>query len=189
MEPVTVDLTAALVAVDLQHVTVGLPSAHDMTTVVANVARLATAFRERGLTVVLTRADLNHPPAGRTTYSDRSRPPVPTDALALVPEVGSGERDVVVDKRGWGAFAGTGLDDQLRTQGISQVVVVGLATGFGVESTARQAYDLGYDVVIVADAVNNPDAAGHTHSIERVFPALGLVTTTDAVLAGLPAAP
>ncbi len=175
----------ALIAVDLQYATVGLPSAHDTATVVGNAVRLLVAYRERGLTVVLTRADLNRPPAGRTTYSDRARPPVPADALALVAEVGTEPGDVVIDKRGWSAFAGTGLDEVLRARRVTQVAVVGLATNYGIESTARQAYDLGYDVVVVGDAVDNPDLAGHDHSLSRVFPALGVVTSTSDVLDAL----
>src|SRR5450755_2784464 len=123
-----IDPVAALIAVDLQLATVSMPSAQDMTTVVANAARLAAGFRERGLPVVLIKTDLNHPPAGRTAYSDRARPTIPDAGLALVAELGSGGDDIVLDKRGWSAFADTDLDGVLRNREITQVVLVGLAT-------------------------------------------------------------
>jgi nicotinamidase-related amidase len=161
---------------------VSLPSAQDMAAVVANAARLITAFRDVGHLVVLTKADLNHPPAGRTAVAGRSRPTVPDGALALVPEIGTASSDVVLERRGWSAFARTTLDDLLRDREITQIVLVGLATNYGIESTARQAYDLGYNVVIVSDAVNNPQAEGHEHSMTRVFPSLAQISTTADVL-------
>ena len=184
-----VEFTTALLVVDLQQATASIPSVLDMATVVANAARLAAAFRERGLPVALITTDLNHPPVGRTAYSDRVRPAIPDAALALLPELGPGDDDILLGKRGWSAFAGTDLDGMLRDRGVTQVVLVGLATSYGIESTARQGYDLGYHVVIVGDAINNPQAEGHEHSMTRVFPVLAQVTITDDVLALLPAAP
>lgn len=186
-QPVAVgalDPTCALVVVDVQVVTTSFPSAHDMETVVAHVARLASSFRERSLPVVFTIADLNNPPAGRTQY-DRPRAEVPSASLALSSALGTEESDIVLTKSGWGAFQGTRLEEMLRARGVTQVVVVGLATGFGVESTARQAYDAGFHVVLVADAMTGPDLEGHNHTVQRVFPALGHVVTTDVLLASL----
>lgn len=178
------DPTCALVIVDVQVVTTNFPSTHDMETVVANAARLASSFRERALPVVLTLADLNNPPAGRTQY-DRPRATVPSTALALSSALDADESDIVLTKSGWGAFQGTDLEETLLARGVTQVVVAGLATGFGVESTARQAYDAGFHVVLVSDAMTGPDLEGHNHTVERVFPALGQVVTTDVVLAAL----
>lgn len=70
----------------------------------------------------------------------------------------------------------------LRDREITQVVLVGFATSYGIESIARQAYDLGYHVVIVGDAINNLQAEGHEHSMARVFPALAQVCSTDEIL-------
>ncbi|WP_419703041.1 isochorismatase family protein [Promicromonospora sp. NFX87] len=178
------DPTCALVLVDLQVVTMSFPAAHNMGTVVAHAARLASSFRERALPVVLTVADLNHPPAGRTQFA-RPRAEVPSASLALSDALGADESDIVLTKSGWGAFQGTDLDETLRARGVTQVVVAGLATGFGVESTARQAYDAGYHVMLVVDAMTGPDLEGHDHTVARVFPALGQVVTTDEVLASL----
>ncbi len=88
-------------------------------------------------------------------------------------------------RAGWSAFAGTPLIQDLMARQITDVVIVGLATTFGVESTARAAADLGFSVVVVSDAVSDPDPAGHERSLTRVIPALGRVRTTTEVVAAL----
>ena len=60
--------------------------------------------------------------------------------------------------------------------------MTGIATSSGVESTARSAYDYGYHVVLVVDAMTDRDADNHRHSVEKVFPRLGETCTTDDVL-------
>ena len=81
-----------------------------------------------------------------------------------------------------GAFIGTSLDEYLRERGVTQVFLAGIATSSGVEATARSAYDLGYNVVLVVDAMTDRDPEAHRHSVEKVFPRLGETTTTDEVL-------
>lgn len=179
------DETPALVAVDLQAATVGLPSAKDMAGVVANAAKLAAAFREAGLLVVAMKADLNDPPPGRAELGSANRPSIPDQALEIVPELGLEGGDLVLSKRGWSAFAGTELDSVLRERGVSQVVLVGLATAYGIESTARAAYDLGYNVAVIEDAINNPQAGAHQNSVENVFPVLGELSSTGDLLEAL----
>ena len=90
--------------------------------------------------------------------------------------------DHIVSKQRWGAFNGTSLDDYLRRRGVTQVVLTGVATRSGVESTARSAYDLGYNVVLVVDAMTDRNVDAHRHSVEKVFPRLGETDTTDNVL-------
>ncbi|WP_370961546.1 isochorismatase family protein [Amycolatopsis sp. cg9] len=179
------DPGTALLVVDLQRATTSLPSAHDMDGVIANAVRLAGAFRQRDLPVVLVSADLNRPPAGRTELGG-NRPPIPEAALALVPQLDPQPADLRVVKSGWGAFAGTDLAGTLTRLGVTQVVIAGVATTFGVESTARQAYDLGFTVTVVVDAVTDPRAEAHEQSVARVFPVLGETATTEEVLALLP---
>ena len=70
----------------------------------------------------------------------------------------------------------------LRQRGVTQVVLTGVATVRGVESTARSAYDLGYNVTLVVDAMTDRDADAHHHSVEKIFPRLGETATTDDVL-------
>jgi nicotinamidase-related amidase len=87
-----------------------------------------------------------------------------------------------VSKQRVGAFIGTSLDDYLRQRVVTQVVLTGVATSAGVEATARSAYEYGYNVVLVVDAMTDRDADAHRHSVERVFPRLGETAISDDVL-------
>ena len=173
------DPTPALVVIDLQKGIVGLPTVHPSREIIGRVAQLARAFRERHLPVVLV--NVTGAPPGRT---DAVRPKLslPPDWTRLVPELEEHSSDHVVSKQRWGAFIGTGLDDFLRQRGVTQVFLTGISTSAGVESTARSAYDYGYNVVLVVDAMTDRDADVHRHSVEKIFPRLGETATTDDVL-------
>jgi nicotinamidase-related amidase len=84
-----------------------------------------------------------------------------------------------------GAFYGTGLERILRRRGVTQVFVAGVATSLGVESTARQAFDHGYNVVLVTDAMTDLDAEMHRNAVEKVFPRIGERSLTADVVAKL----
>jgi nicotinamidase-related amidase len=173
------DTTAALVVIDLQKGIVGLPTVHPASDIIARTAQLARAFRERGLPVVLVNVTGRAP--GRT---DAGAPKFsfPADWSELVPELQQHPDDHLVSKQRWGAFIGTSLDDYLRQRGVTQVFVTGVATSAGVESTARSAYDYGYHVVLVVDAMTDRSEEAHRHSVEKIFPRLGESDTTDKVL-------
>jgi nicotinamidase-related amidase len=175
----TIDQKPALVVIDLQKGIATIPSAHPLDTVVANSAQLAAAFRERDLPVVLVNATGVAP--GRTE-SPRHTTSFPPDFAELLPELEVRPTDVLVSKTRWGAFTGTSLHDTLQELGVTQVVVTGVATQAGVESTARSAHEHGYHVVLVTDAMTSNDAVAHNHSVERIFPRLGETGTTDEVL-------
>jgi nicotinamidase-related amidase len=173
------DATSALVVIDLQKGIVGLPTVHPAGEIVARCAQLARAFRERGLPVVLVSVSGGAP--GRT---DAGRPKFsfPPDWTEFVPELEQQPGDHLVTKQRWGAFLGTDLDDYLRRRGATQIVLTGVATSIGVESTARSAYDLGYNVALVVDAMTDREADAHCYSVEKIFPRLGETATTDDVL-------
>jgi nicotinamidase-related amidase len=173
------DTTAALVVIDLQKGIAGLPTAHPVGEIVGRTAQLARAFRERGLPVVLVNVSGRAP--GRT---DAGSPQFsfPADWTELVPELERHPDDYILTKQRWGAFLDTTLDDYLQERGATQVVLTGIATSAGVESTARSAYDLGYNVTLVVDAMTDRDADAHRHSVEKIFPRLGERATTDEVL-------
>jgi nicotinamidase-related amidase len=177
--PLTRLAAAALVVIDLQKGVVGLPTVHPVGEVVGRAAGLARAFRERGLPVVLvnvTGAAPGRTDAGKPKFSFSA------DSSELVPELERQPGDLIITKQRWGAFLGTGLDDALRQRGVTQVVLAGVATSIGVESTARSAYDLGYNVVLVVDAMTDRDADAHRHSVEKIFPRLGETAKADDVL-------
>jgi nicotinamidase-related amidase len=168
-----------LVVIDLQKGVAGLPAVHPIAEIVARTARLARAFREHGLPVVLVNAAGAAP--GRTDAGPRTFS-FPPDWTELVPELEEIPGHRKITKERWGAFHGTLLDDHLRAQGVTQIVLTGVATSIGVESTARSAYDLGYNVALVLDAMTDLDADAHRYSIEKIFPRLGETGTTSDVL-------
>ena len=173
------DAAAALVVIDLQKGIAGLATVHPIPEIIGRAARLARAFRKQGLPVVLVNVSGGAP--GRTD-AGKPKPPFAADWTELVPELGQQPGDHLVTKQRWGAFLGTALDDYLRRRGVTQVVLAGVATSAGVESTARSAYDLGYHVALVVDAMTDRDADAHRHSVEKIFPRLGETDTTDNVL-------
>ena len=174
------DSTTALIVIDLQAGTLGGPTAHPAEEIVARAADLLAAFRERGLLVVL--ANVNGTPAGRTEYGAGARE-FPAAFTALVPGLHQQSSDVAVTRATWSAFAGTDLDAILAKRGITQVVLAGIATSFGVESTARDAYDRGYNVTLAIDAITDRSAEAHAASVAGVFPALGQSGTAAEVIA------
>jgi nicotinamidase-related amidase len=179
------DDTCALIVIDLQKGIAGMPTVHPFSEIVERSAQLARAFRERDLPVVLVNVSGAAP--GRT---DAGRPKfsLPADWTELIPELEQHPGDHIVTKQRWGAFLGTDLDDYLRRRGVTQIVLTGVATSIGVESTARSAYDLGYNVTLVVDAMTDRDADAHRHSVEGIFPRLGETAKTDDVLKLLPEA-
>ena len=175
----TLDPKTALIVIDLQQGVAVLPTAHPVPTVVAHAARLADAFRARGLPVVLVNVAGFAP--GRNEQPRRSAPQDPNWST-LLSELGAQAGDHLVTKRSWGAFTGTDLEDYLRRWGVTQVVLCGIATSIGVESTARQAHELGFNVALVVDAMTDVSGESHTNSVQRIFPRLGETATTRELL-------
>ena len=172
--------------IDLQDGIVGAPTApHTGPEVVTRAAALADAFRAHGLPVVLVRvtfaADGADAAPGRTeAHARAARRPQGWDVI--VDDLAGHPGDIHVTKRNWGAFHGTDLDLQLRRRGVTQIVLTGIATSIGVESTARAAHEHGYHVTLATDAMTDLDAEAHRNSIERIFPRLGETGTTQEIL-------
>ena len=180
--------TTALVMVDLQKGIAKDTAPHAAADVVANAARLAGALRAAGATIVWVRVD--NDPDGR----DRLRPltdgqsadrPRAEDHAELMPGLGREPADLVITKRGWSAFHGTELDLQLRRRGVATIVLGGISTNVGVETTARSAYDHGYQQVFVEDAMASRKADEHAWTVRNVLPRIGRVRSTSDVIADL----
>ncbi|MEE3500792.1 isochorismatase family cysteine hydrolase [Acidiphilium acidophilum] len=178
------DPNSALIVVDLQKGIVERSLVHPVGGVIERARALADAFRARGLPVVLVNVTGGAP--GRT---EQSRPALAGGAgwADLVPELGRRDSDILVTKRSWGAFATTDLDARLKALGVTQVVIAGIATATGVEATARQAYELGFNVTLAIDAMTDMRAGAHDYSIANVFPRLGETGVTRDVIALLDA--
>ncbi|GAA3849921.1 hydrolase [Streptomyces coacervatus] len=159
---------SALVLVDLMDRIVALPvEPRKGTEVLSAAEELANAFRSAGATVVLVRVErpgVAEQPPGSGLVAGLAR-----------------DGDIEVVKRTIGGFQGTGLDERLREHGVRTLVLGGIATNLGVESTARAALDLGYDLVFVEDAMAAFTAAEHEASVRLDFPRLGKVVSVDEV--------
>jgi nicotinamidase-related amidase len=178
--PITaLDSKTALVVIDLQKGLVGLPTAHSTKDVVKHAGQLADAFRRHGLPVVLVNVDGGAPGRVEQTRTMRDFPAGWTD---LVPELNQQPTDHRVTKRTWGAFTNTGLEKHLRDLGVTQVLIAGVSTSIGVESTARHAHENGFHVTLAVDAMTDMNADAHQHSISRIFPRLGEIGTTQEIL-------
>ncbi|MFE6933041.1 isochorismatase family cysteine hydrolase [Streptomyces sp. NPDC057699] len=183
-----IDPRTALLIIDLQNAVRTFPYTDPIDEVVSNSAALAREFRRRGLPVVLTRADSRGARRGRADAPvslEQMKDRLPANWSALMEELEPADGDLLLVKQHWGAFTGTGLRDHLEEHGVTQVVLAGVATAFGVESTARHASELGYDVTLVTDAMTDMDAQAQQNSIERVFPLLGECGTTRDVIGRL----
>jgi nicotinamidase-related amidase len=178
--PVTaLDPTTALIVVDLQAGLAGLPTVHPFGEIVGNAAALAGAFRAKGLPVVLV--NVAGGPAGRTEQGGGAE--FPDGWTDLLPELNQQPGDKTVTKYTWGAFHNTDLAAHLTELGVTQVVVGGVATSIGVESTARQAHEHGFHVTLVTDAMTDLNPAAHDNTISHIFPMLGETGTTKDILA------
>ncbi len=175
----TLDPNTALIVVDLQKGILNAPFAHPFTDVLERTRALLDAFRERHLPVVLVNVTGRAP--GRTEQPPRHTT-LPDGFADLLPELDRQPGDLTVTKRTWGAFAHTDLEAQLGTRSITQVVVTGVATGTGVESTARQAYELGFNVTLATDAMTDLRPEAHAYSLAHVFPRLGEMGSTDDII-------
>jgi nicotinamidase-related amidase len=182
----------AIVVIDLQKGIAGRPGTPVPTaTVIANTARLLAAARRVGAQPILVHV------GGAADGADRLRPtadqamrgaaPLPSDWSELIPELDQQPGDIVVLKHQWGAFYGTDLELHLRRRGLTTIALCGIATEFGVESTARDAFERGFELVFALDAMTGMHAESHANAIERIFPRMGRVRTTDQVIAALEA--
>jgi len=173
------DPKPALLVVDLQKGIVGLPTVHPIDGIIQNSVALIEAFRARKLPVVLINVD--GVPPGRAEQSRAPRE-FPAGWADLIPELNQQPSDHVVTKRTRGAFTNTDLEHYLRQNGVTQVVVTGVATGAGVESTARHAHELGFNVALAIDAMTDMDADIHHNSVTRIFPKMAETGTTQQFL-------
>jgi nicotinamidase-related amidase len=181
----------AIVVIDLQKGIVGIPGGgpHAKADVIANSARILAAARTAGAQPILVHvgfaddgADRVHTPTDQPMRSTGALPP---DWSELIPELDRQPSDIVILKRQWGAFYGTDLDLQLRRRGLGTIVICGIATEFGVESTARDAYERGYELIFAEDAMTGSNSESHVNSVGRIFPRIGRVRSTEQILAAL----
>jgi nicotinamidase-related amidase len=191
MTDLTIDpKKTALVAVDLQKWIVSFETKpHPAAQVISKTRLLADALREAGGFIVWVRVSAS--PDGGDMLKPLCDQPMawrgerPKDWAELSPDLGARASDHVVTKKQWGAFYGTDLDLQLRRRGITTLILTGIATCFGVESTARDAYERGCRQIFAEDAMSSLDAEEHRHTISRVFPRIGQIRKADEIARAL----
>jgi nicotinamidase-related amidase len=169
------DKKTALILIDLQKGIVGLPMAHPVESVLANAAKLVDAFRKAGQPIVY----VNVNPAGSKWTTSR-KDPAPASNFAfkedwteIVAEVNAQPEDIYITKHTWGAFFETALDEELKKRDVTGIVIGGISTSIGVEGTARQASERGYNVTFALDAMTDMVATAHENSVKTIFPRMG----------------
>ena len=178
----------ALVVIDLQKGIASFPVApHDTKTVVANSAKLADTFRANNLPVFLVYVIASDVERLKPIADDQMqrRGPPSSDWAEFMPEVGPKDGDIIITKKQWGAFYGTDLELQLRRRGIDTIVLCGIATNYGVESTARFAYEFGFQQIFAEDATSAMSAEQHNASVNYVLKRMGRVRSTEQILQAL----
>lgn len=178
--------TTALVLIDLQQGIVPMPALAPRSgaAAAAEGIRLAERFRAAGASVVLVNVafaqdlgDMLKQPVDKPMHRPGSFPANFSYLIEGLYQPG----DILVTKHQWGAFYGTDLDVQLRRRGIRTIVLAGIATNIGVESTARQAHEHAYDVVIAEDATTTFSSEMHAFAVNAIFPLLGRVVKADDI--------
>jgi nicotinamidase-related amidase len=177
----------ALVAIDLQNAIMTMTTApYPVNDVVLRNRQIADELRARGGLVVWVRVDLkcflqlpvDQPPAFALKE-------LPAELSELAPAAGFQKGDLLITKPHWGAFASTALGEQLSLRKIDTVLLTGVSTNAGVESTLRQGTGLGLGFVVVEDACSGQDAEEHRFAFEKIFPRLARVRSTQEVLKAL----
>jgi nicotinamidase-related amidase len=176
----TLDPNTALIVIDLQKGVLNGNFIHPIGEVIDRTCALIDVFRAKNLPVVLINVAGQAP--GRTEQGPRIITSFSEGWTDLLPQLDRQPSDIVVTKRSRGAFATTDLERQLKARGVTQVVVTGVATSGGVEATARQAYEQGFNVSLALDAMTDVRKEAHEYSIRSVFPRLGETGSTQEII-------
>lgn len=191
MDDFKLDLAStALVLIDLQNGNMARELApYSSQQVLGNCVLLAQEMRSRGAMVVFVRVLLNElqPGPADAPLHAADAPPPPPDASQFAPDAGIEATDIVITKRQWGAFYGTELDQLLRRRHIRTLILGGIVTNIGVESTARAAHDLGYALVFAEDAMSGISAEAHDFACKNTFRIMGRVRKTGELIDALQA--
>lgn len=191
------DSKTALVQIDMQRGIVNGDKAHPTQTIIDNIAKLQTAFRQAGLPVVIVHVEPIGSPAS-VVRSERNQ--FPKDKAGqqqlleqmqanhffdivepLTPQPG----DVTITKETWNAFFNTPLHDELQQRGITGIVLCGISTSVGIEGTGRSANEFGYNVSFATDAMTDNALDAHNYSLKYIFPRIGELGTTDEIITRL----
>ena len=179
----------AIVVIDLQKGIASIPTEpYSSKVVIENTAKMLKEFRKNSMPVFLINVtpskDMKDAlrPISETSFSMSN---YDSSWSEFVPDLDIQPTDFRITKHQWGAFYGTELDLQLRRRKIETIVLCGIATNFGVESTARFAYEFGFNQIFVEDAMAARSKDEHNIPVKYNFPRLGLIRSTDQVIKAL----
>ncbi len=178
--------TTALVVIDLQKGIISIPTEpYASDSVIEKAAALLNAARSKSMSVFLVNVarspdmkDTLHP----ISESSFKSPGYDPEWSRLVPEMNVQPSDFLITKHQWGAFYGTGLDLQLRRRKIDTIILCGISTNIGVESTARFAYEYGYNQVFASDAMAARSVDEHEYPLKYIFPRIGLIRNSSEII-------
>lgn len=175
---------SALIAVDLQQGVLGMLDQPDRQQLITKNTELADAFHSADLPVIWVHA--TGLPTGITQHPMPEPEELPDNFVDLDTELPDTEGDIHVNKpRTWSAFVRTDLTQRLRELKVDTVVISGIATGAGVESTARSAYDEGFNVIAASDAMADGNPSRHEQALAEDFPSIGQVATAAEIIAAV----
>ena len=192
MDPLNLSArTTALVLIDMQKGILAAKTApHSTGQIIGNAVSLAQSLHAAGGLLVRVHVGV------ASNFADAPAQPVdkpaempseglPPDFSEFAPEIAALPADVTILKRQWGAFYGTELDLQLRRRGVTTVILAGLTTSFGVETTVREGWQHNYAVVVAEDACTDTDASLHRSSVQNILPHIARVRQTREIIAAL----
>lgn len=176
----------SLVVIDLQKGITAIPTEpYPARIVIENSARILNASREKDMPVFLVHVTPSPDfkdalkPISETSFSFSKFDPSWSKYVA---ELNIQPGDFLITKHQWGAFYGTELELQLRRRKIETIILCGIATNFGVESTARFAYEYGFNQIFASDAMAARSKEEHEYPFKYIFPRLGLIRKTEEIL-------
>lgn len=189
-----IDDETALVLIDLQKGIVSMPVVHSAETVIEKAVDLIKAFQARNLPVVIvsvnplgakwtqTRVEMPMAPKGEEAIEQARIAMEQSGFFDIVPQIQPALKDLMLVKSSWNAFFETNLHQHLQKQGITGIVLAGIATSVGVEGTARAAHEHGYHIAFATDAMTDTNISAHENSIGMIFPKLGEVGNTATII-------
>lgn len=188
------DPKTALVLIDMQNAIAAIKGAHHFDGIVEKSKQLIDSFREKDLPIVF----VNVNPIGSVWTKSRtevSQMPKDEEGIRaaqknweenglgnIISQLEVKDHDIMVTKCTWSAFPNTALHEELQKRGITGIVLAGVATSIGVEGTARDASVLGYNLTFAKDAMTDMFIEAHEHSLSRIFPRIGEIDTTEAII-------
>lgn len=182
--------TTALIVIDLQNGIAGggrQAAPHSAAQVIGNAGKMVDAFTQKGAFVVLVKVSTLDGKDMVRPVTDSTPAPVKYAEGwdTIVPELAEFANTYTITKRQWGAFFGTDLDLQLRRRGIKTIVLCGISTSIGVDTTAREAYQHGYQQVFAEDAMTAGSQEEHDYVCKTIFPRIGRIRTSGEVVLSL----